>query len=577
VRTLQRSGVVAVIAVMAFSVGCAAPSPGGSSLRTTMATPAPCGPSWSSVSSPNVGTGDNELVATSSTSSTDVWAVGYSKDDAGVAHTLVEHWDGGAWSVIPSPDVADVSNYLNAVNALSPTDAWAVGYSQDQTGFVWGTASTLIEHWDGISWSIVPSPNQGEDRDNFLQGVKILAPSDAWAVGWYGFAGGSTTAMHWDGAAWSLVTTPNPGPAFLYAVDGTSSTDLWAVGYYFDSSLGFNQPLFAHWDGAAWTTYDDGSIVSYIALGVVAISSQDVWAVGTTDNLGDPGGFFTQHWDGTEWSDQYGIPTDHDRSEEFKSAAALSTGDVWMAGWYIDSNTGAARTTVEHWDGTPNSFLTETNPPNIGEGDTKLAGITAVPATAELWAVGSYTDLDTGTLRTLAIQDCPIQVGEMGFFPGRASVNPGAKVGWTIPSGASTHRIVDGTGLGLYDSGLKDPPASFLASLLASGTYAVVDQGTGSTMTLKVPAEAFPRTGSVSTTFRITWATHKVRADRVFDVQIRRPGSTTWEDWETGVRGAGDRFVPDGGPGTYSFRARLRNTRTGAAADYSPAVSIRVT
>jgi len=35
-------------------------------------------------------------------------------------------------------------------------------------------------------------------------------------------------------------------------------------------------------------------------------------------------------------------------------------------------------------------------------------------------------------------------------------------------------------------------------------------------------------------------------------------------------------FMPDAGPGAYSFRARMRSTITGKAAGYSPAASIAV-
>jgi len=71
-----------------------------------------------------VGSGGNELLATSASSSADVWAVGDYRDDAGLANTLIEHWDGQSWSVVASPDVANVSNYLLAVDGLSSDDAW---------------------------------------------------------------------------------------------------------------------------------------------------------------------------------------------------------------------------------------------------------------------------------------------------------------------------------------------------------------------------------------------------------------------------------------------------------------------
>ena len=374
-----------------------------------------------------------------------------------------------------------------------------------------------------------------------------------------------------------------PGPQSiygnsLYAIDGTTSTDVWAVGNYFDGGLNAYQPLFAHWDGTVWSPYDFSTLqVEETALGVVTITSSDVWAVGKTGHDVNYTGLFSQHWDGASWSDSVATPRQRGDLNILSSVVALSSGDVWAAGYYTtQAFTGAARTLVEHWDGASTEW-TVMDTPLIGTGDTKLGGITAIQSISELWAVGSYTDPVSGALRTLALQDCPIRVGEMGFFPHQAGVShPGAHVSFTMPSGVTPHRIVDGTGLDLYDSGLRDPPASFSYPFFSAGTYRVVDQGTGSTMTLKVPVEAFPRSGSVSTTFRLTWATHRSHGDRVFDVQILRPGSTDWADWKTGQVKGGSSFLPDSGPGTYSFRARLRSTGSGAATNYSSPVTILV-
>ena len=154
--------------------------------------------------------------------------------------------------------------------------------------------------------------------------------------------------------------------------------------------------------------------------------------------------------------------------------------------------------------------------------------------------------------------------------------HPGATTNWVMASGSLDHRIVDGTGLHLYDSGSRTPPASYDYSFWAAGTYSVVDSGTGSTMTLKVPTLVTPRSGSISTTFTITWASEGPGSHQVFDVQIRRPGSTQWTDWKTGYLQTGASFTPDSGTGIYSFRSRLRNTQTGAATGYSAAVSIKV-
>lgn len=80
----------------------------------------------------------------------DVWAVGSTS-----GRTLVEHWNGSRWSDVDSPDVGSLNNYLLSVSAAAPNDIWAVGSYQLSSN----QDATLIEHWDGSSWAVVPSPN----------------------------------------------------------------------------------------------------------------------------------------------------------------------------------------------------------------------------------------------------------------------------------------------------------------------------------------------------------------------------------------------------------------------------------
>jgi hypothetical protein len=82
-------------------------------------------------------------------SANDVWAVGTN------GQTTVEHWNGERWRVVPSPNVGMGANRLTAVTATSANDIWAAGSYEDAPNHT----ETLIEHWDGNSWSIVPSPN----------------------------------------------------------------------------------------------------------------------------------------------------------------------------------------------------------------------------------------------------------------------------------------------------------------------------------------------------------------------------------------------------------------------------------
>src|SRR5206468_2068970 len=115
----------------------------------------------------------------------DAWAVGYyyTGDDY---FTLAMHWDGTGWAVVTSPNAGPGANYLRAISALSTRDIWAVGnYSPGGLG----AYQTLTEHWDGTQWTLVPSPSPSAGN-SYLRGVQALSPNDAWAVGYYDGEGG---------------------------------------------------------------------------------------------------------------------------------------------------------------------------------------------------------------------------------------------------------------------------------------------------------------------------------------------------------------------------------------------------
>jgi hypothetical protein len=76
-----------------------------------------------------------------------VWAVGTWND--GTPHTLVEHWNGRAWKIESSPNLSPYPNQLFGVAALSRADAWAVGFYTTKAG----VRRTLIEHWNGTAWT----------------------------------------------------------------------------------------------------------------------------------------------------------------------------------------------------------------------------------------------------------------------------------------------------------------------------------------------------------------------------------------------------------------------------------------
>jgi hypothetical protein len=180
------------------------------------------GKTWTVVPGPRVAGFIQKLAGTGAG---DIWAVGYTT--ATVAKPLIEHFNGTQWQQVAAP-FPGIGGQLYGVVALSPTNAWAVGLStlakvgnaqQDLASPV----QTLIEHWDGQSWQVVPSPNIGTPsvfQRNVLYGVAALSATDVWTAGQFQLPDGSgsqlTLALHWDGTAWSISPVPDVGVANGY-------------------------------------------------------------------------------------------------------------------------------------------------------------------------------------------------------------------------------------------------------------------------------------------------------------------------------------------------------------------------
>lgn len=287
------------------------------------------GNSWSFVPSPQPGNYANNLDGIAALSSSDVWAVGSHQNYKGMYQepqkTLVEHWDGASWSVIASPNVGTFYNSLSAVTALAPNDIWAVGAQ----GNLQGHFKTLIEHWDGTHWSVVHSPNAGTYA-NGLSAVTALSSSDIWAVGddANGKTGARTLIEHWDGSMWSVVPSSSIGTFDneLWSIAGVAPNDIWAVGLYWAAPGNVTDTLTEHWDGSVWSVVSSPNPPGgdNDLHGVAAVASNDVWAVG-----GSVGGPLTIQWDGHQWNT---IPNKGQQSWFLNRIAALNAHDVWAAG-----------------------------------------------------------------------------------------------------------------------------------------------------------------------------------------------------------------------------------------------------
>jgi hypothetical protein len=213
----------------------------------------------------------------SASSTTDVWSVGTVnlRSRGGRASTLIEHWDGSAWSAVRSPNVGVHDDLLIGVDALSASDAWAVG----SRGAPHRT-HTLIEHWDGTAWSVVPSGI----RRVALYDVSASGPTDAWAVGVKISRSAVTPViLHWDGASWSRASLPaQTSDAVVQGVSAQSSGDAYAVGTTLNPSTGSAQSLVLHWDGSTWSKETTEALGSDDELVGVTADAAGVWTVGLT-------------------------------------------------------------------------------------------------------------------------------------------------------------------------------------------------------------------------------------------------------------------------------------------------------
>jgi hypothetical protein len=374
--------------VLSFVVTVGAPARASAQGRAT---------AWSIIPTPNE-EGSDWLQAVDAASDDDAWAVGYYVGPEGVLETLAERWDGAKWTLVETPNVGPSGDQLYAVATISPSDAWAVGYAAGSEDTY--TSSTLVEHWTGSSWSVVPSPNPSKDPiygANQLYDVRAFAPDDVWAAGWQWTPTGDAPLIErWEGRSWKVSPTPTAGSRQLQALDGVSSEDIWAVGVSFTFSDG-HQSLIMHWDGSTWSVVPTPTLPDDNYLnGVSVLSATDAWAVGYTIPADLDIQPYLLHWDGSAWKV---VSSRHLSSTHnyLSSVAAVSNKHVWAAGYRTVN--GQVVMFVERWDGT--RWRIEPTP-NVPGGFEYINGLSVDPG-GGLWSAGYFYPRDFSGIRTLIL------------------------------------------------------------------------------------------------------------------------------------------------------------------------------
>ena len=406
--------------------------------RSLSATSASSG--WAIVPSPNTSAAQtNNLIGVTCVSPSDCWAVGYYINGSNVQQTLIEHWDGTSWAIVPSPNVGTTHhNTLSAVTCASATNCWAVGTSNNGS-----VNQTLIERWNGTSWAIVASPNSGA-LSNTLKGVTCSSGSDCWAVGYYTYATGdlltpsadATLIERWNGTSWAIVPSPNREVDFcgltcailenrLYGVTCASASDCWAVGAVNE----FNG-LIEHWNGSSWSLTPSptfGAEEYYVLSAVTCASASDCWAVGYHSSNGtvESSQTHVERWNGTSWAI---VPSPNALGQSLSGVTCASASECWAVGSHI-----------ERWDG--NSWTIADSPQPAANGAYPLNGVTCASA-SECWAVG--VSLGSGSPRTLIERYTAVPPAQLQNISTRLRVQTGdnALIGGFIITGTDPKRVI---------------------------------------------------------------------------------------------------------------------------------------
>jgi hypothetical protein len=169
--------------------------------------------------------------AISAVSANDIWILGHALNrSTGVFTSETLNFNGTSWTAVPLQQPNATNFGLNSLSAISATDIWAVG--QVRPSSTAANGSPLIEHYNGTAWSIVPSPTPGFDPT--LTGVAGRSATDAYAVGtdFSNDNGGPEQALilRWNGTAWSKDSDGTIGGFPMAAATFPGANTEWAVG-----------------------------------------------------------------------------------------------------------------------------------------------------------------------------------------------------------------------------------------------------------------------------------------------------------------------------------------------------------
>jgi hypothetical protein len=415
------------------------------------------------------------LNAVAAVSPSDIFAVG--EQGTTTLSTLVENFNGTTWSKVTTPNPAgSTSSQLNGVSALSSTAVWAVGES---------SSGPLVEFFNGKSWSIQATPTVAAGG-GVLNAVTALSPTNVWAVG--GDSDGDLIE-HFNGTSWSIVANPEPSGTrvALTGISAASSTDIFAVGFVPKG----NQLL--QFNGTSWITPATQIAGSAATRAVDAISPTDVWVTG---------GAGLWNFNGTSWTQAASL------NANFAAISGSSADNIVAVGSGFSSTNGLATgfgTVAEQWNGTSWTPVTSANPSSnqdaftgvvaFGSGSTVAVG-DEIPGDGFIQTATLPVSPTTTIATTTALTASPLTAPFGTSVTFTATITP-ASTGSAAPTGS----VAFFSGSTLLGGGtVSNDVATFTTAALPVGTTTVTATYEGDNHYVASTSSAVSATTTQSTT-----------------------------------------------------------------------------
>ncbi len=170
-------------------------------------------------------------------------------------HPLVERWNGSAWTIQPTPALPAINvGALNGVTCRSSADCIAVGWY----GVTTGVRRPLVEHWNGGAWTLQTAASPSQNLSQF-DGVACPSTTRCVAVGWSQknfYESASIVVEQWDGTTWKLQSVPTNGfdAGALAGVTCESAGDCNAAGQaHANAPQSHSEGIVEHWNGTSWS------------------------------------------------------------------------------------------------------------------------------------------------------------------------------------------------------------------------------------------------------------------------------------------------------------------------------------